>query len=228
MVRLRRGDCLKRLKELPDSCIDLIVMDPPYEQKGGSGAGAFGGKHRSYYDEISDMSNGISYEVLSECIRVLKKINMYIYCNKTQIKFYMDFFDAYDINFNLLCWHKTNPIPTTSNIYLRDTEYILFFREKGVKLYGSYATKKTWFLSSVNKKDKNLYNHPTVKPIEQARIFIENSSLKGDTVLDPYMGSGTIGVAAVELGRSFIGIELNKSYYKTSKSRIKSALEKLF
>ena len=140
----------------------------------------------------------------------------------------MDFFDAYDINFNLLCWHKTNPIPTTSNIYLRDTEYILFFREKGVKLYGSYATKKTWFLSSVNKKDKNLYNHPTVKPIEQARIFIENSSLKGDTVLDPYMGSGTIGVAAVELGRSFIGIELNKSYYKTSKSRIKSALEKLF
>lgn len=222
MIKLYRSDCLIKLKEIATSSVDLIIMDPPYLQRGGSGSGAFGGNNRQYYSELSPISNGIDKAVLDECIRVLKKVNLYVYCNKAQLLFYLSYFESLPkkTNFNLICWHKTNPIPATSNIYLRDTEYILFFREKGVPLYGSYSTKRTYFLSSVNRADKKLYNHPTVKPIDQLKTFIINSSKEGDLVLDPYMGTGTTGAACKELNRDFIGVEIDKAHFETAKRRI--------
>ena len=224
MIRLLHGDCYTRFKEIPDNSIDLIVMDPPYKQSGSAGAGCFGGNNVRYYYELEPMSDGISTDILDECVRVLKKVNIYVYCNKSQLLFYLSYFDNIDrdVNFNLLCWHKTNPIPATKNIYLRDTEYILFFREKGVPLRGTYATKKTYFVTPVNISDKKLYHHPTVKPIGQSEIFIQNSSDIGDTVLDPFMGTCTVGAACKKLGRNFIGIELDRAHFKTAKNRIKS------
>ena len=226
MIKLRHGNCMDILGKMDTGSVDLIVMDPPYKQDGGAGAGSFGGSQRGYYTQLSSMSEGISQDVLKECIRVLKRINIYIYCNKAQLKFYLDFFSSYPVSFNLLCWHKTNPIPATHNIYLRDTEYILFFRERGVPLYGSYETKHTYFITPVNKKDKKEWGHPTIKPIEQARIFIQNSSSEGDVILDPYMGTGTTGVAAVSLERSFIGVEKDSHWYSVAKNRIRTARDK--
>lgn len=226
-VDLRKGDCLELLKDIPDDSVDLIIIDPPYDftKSGGyySGGGAFGNKNRNYHNELSD-SNLVSdfdMTVLHEIKRILKKINLYIWCNKEQIKHYLDYFN--ECNMELICWHKTNPVPTCHNKYLSDTEYLLFFREKGVPIYGSYETKKKYYVTPVNKADKEKYNHPTVKPLEIIQNLILNSSNEGDTILDCFMGSGTTGAACVNTNRNFIGMELDEQYFKIAQDRINNA-----
>ena len=126
-------------------------------------------------------------------------------------------------NWNLLSWHKSNPIPACGNKYLTDTEFILFFREKGVKVYGSFDTKHTYYITPLNQKDKKKYGHPTCKPEEIVHNLIVNSSNIGETVLDCFMGSGTTGAVSVKLQRNFIGIELDEQYFKIAQERIHRA-----
>ena len=120
----------------------------------------------------------------------------------------------------MLTWHKTNPVPACGNKYLTDTEYILFFREKGVKIGGEYKTKFTYYVTPLNTADKKLYRHPTIKPVDILQNLIVNSSSPGDVVLDPFMGSGSTGIACNNTGRNFIGIEVDKGYFDTAKARI--------
>ena len=169
------------------------------------------------------MNSGIDNAILDELVRVMKKINIYIWCNKNQLRQCIDYFDDLGCATDLLTWHKTNPVPTCNNKYLSDTEYLLYFREKGVQIYGSYETKKKWYVSPTNKEDKKLYGHPTIKPVSILKNLIINSSKDGDTILDCFMGSGSTGVACVNTGREFIGIELDKKYYDTAFERIKQA-----
>lgn len=82
------------------------------------------------------------------------------------------------------------------------------------------ANLKTHYETPLNQKDKKLYGHPTVKPLEIVKNFIINSSCENDIVLDPYMGSGTTGVACKNLNRNFIGIELDEKYFEIAKKRI--------
>lgn len=215
---LRLGDCLEIMKTIPDNSIDLIVTDPPYLFDSDGGGGAFGSANQAYHNELSELKNGITNEVLAECVRVLKKVNIYVFCNKNQLYQYIDYFKDYNID--LLTWHKTNPIPTCNNKYLSDTEYILFFREKGVKVYGTFQTKRKWYLTPLNTADKKVWKHPTIKPLSIIENLITNSSIGGGIVLDPFMGSGTTGVACQNLGRNFIGIEINEEYYEIAKKRI--------
>lgn len=82
-------------------------------------------------------------------------------------------------------------------------------------------------MAPINQKDKKLYNHPTIKPVDLIERFIRVSSRPGDIILDPFMGSGTTGVAARNVTeRNFIGIEINPEYFITAKSRIDGVYEK--
>lgn len=151
----------------------------------------------------------------------MKKINIYIFCSQKQIIHLLDYFvTKRKCNYNLLTWHKTNPIPACGNKYLTDTEYILFFREKGVKIFGEFKTKFTYYVTPLNQKDKKQWGHPTIKPLSIIENFIVNSSVQDDLVLDCFMGSGTTGVAALKNNRNFIGIELDKLYYDIAVKRI--------
>lgn len=222
-MQLFCGDCLEILKNIPDSSVDLVVIDPPYEFKNGGGGGAFGSDKRKYHNEIEigELTKGFDTAVLDELVRVMRKVNIYIWCSKEQIKQYLDYFEDY--NMDLLTWHKTNPVPTCNNKYLSDTEYLLFFREKGVKVYGSYHTKRKFYVTQTNKKDKEKYKHPTVKPLEIMQNIITNSSREDDVVLDCFMGSGTTGEACVNTGRRFIGMEKEQKYFEIAKQRIDEA-----
>lgn len=232
MIDLRQGDCLELMKDIPDKSIDLVVIDPPYDfmskhyGKSYSEDGAFGSLGRTYHSELESNTiiTGINEDVLQELIRIMKKVNIYIWCSKEQILKYINFFKNY--NMDLLTWHKTNPIPTCSNKYLSDTEYILFFREKGVKIYGTYATKKKYYVTPTNKEDKKSYKHPTIKPVDIIENLIINSSKENDVVLDCFMGSGTTGVACMNTNRNFIGIELDEKYFEIAKERIEKAQNK--
>lgn len=125
-----------------------------------------------------------------------------------------------------MSWHKTNPIPACGNKYLTDTEFILFFREKGVKVYGAFDTKRTWYATPLNQSDKKKYGHPTVKPLSILENLVINSSQEGELIFDPFMGSGSMGEAAIKNGRRFIGIELDEGYFKIAQNRIEEAANK--
>ena len=172
---------------------------------------------------MSDIAFGIDYGILDELCRVLKKINIYIWCSKKQIPTLLNYFLEKGCFWDLFCWHKTNPIPTCNNTYLSDTEYCLFFKEAGTSVNndGSYETKSKYYISEINKKDKDLYDHPTTKPLEFVKNHIQNSTQAGDVVLDCFMGSGTTAVACKELGRHYIGFEIDKNYWQIAVDRVK-------
>lgn len=223
-MRIECRDCMEGMLELPDGSVDLIVTDPPYEFQTCHGGGAFGNAHREYHEGLEHISKGISKDVLEEMLRVMKVPNAYIWCNKAQVRAYLDFFEDAGCTYDILAWHKTNPVPTCNNKYLSDTEYCLYFR-KGAQLYGTYDTKRKYWVTELNTKDKELYDHPTVKPLPIIRQLVENSSLPEEIVLDPYMGSGTTGVACAMTGRKFIGFEIDPEYFKRAENRIRGAMK---
>ena len=222
---------------------DIYNLDTKLTKKSiVTGGGCFGTKQRDYYSEFSEtdvskqrqeyldyvdnnnntkfISEGISNEILKEFVRVMKKGNIYIFCNKNQLRQYFDFFDDLGWNLDLLVWNKTNCIPTINNTYLANLEYCVFARESGTPLYGSYETKSKCYTSSCNKKDKDLFLHPTIKPLPFIKNLIINSSQENQVVLDPFMGSGTTAVACKELNRQYIGFELNPKFYEIANDRL--------
>ena len=222
-VKLYQGDCLEVMKDILDKSIDLVITDPPYEIST-TGAGIYKQADKQYVKELSGMKDGFSKEVLDELCRVMKKINIYFFCSQKQIIPLLDYFvKEKKCNWNILSWHKTNPIPACGNKYLTDTEFILFFREKGVKVYGSFDTKRTWYATPLNQSDKKKYGHPTVKPLSILENLVINSSQEDEIVLDCFMGSGSTGVACINTNRNFIGIELDPTYFQIAKDRIEQA-----
>ena len=124
---------------------------------------------------------------------------------------------------NVLVWCKTNPTPATNDTWLPDLEYCLVFKQKGSPRYNDgYDIKSKYYVSPINKKDKELWGHPTIKPLELVERHIKHSTNEGDTVLDCFMGSGTTGVACRNLNRKFIGIEIEDNYFEIAKKRIET------
>lgn len=232
-------DCYEEIKHIPDDSIDLIIIDPPYEYVTG-GKNNFVAKrpfHSEMYSvakktyrqnddkiksrkEIEHLSYGIDYSILDELDRVMKKINIYIWCSKRQVGKILSHYESKGCNIDILTWHKDNVLPTANNTYLNDTEYCIFAREKGVKVFGNYETKNKYYVTHTNLKDKELYKHPTIKPLNIVKNLIINSSCENDIVLDCFCGSGTTCVAAKELNRKFVGMEINKEYCEIAKKRI--------
>jgi DNA modification methylase len=213
-------DCLEGMKRIPDGTIDLCVTDPPYliETQGG---GIYTQEDKQYVKELNDIKDGFRTEILDELCRVMKRINIYLFCSQKQIIPLTDYFvTKRGCNWNLLSWHKDNPVPACGNKYLTDTEYLLFFRQKGVKLYGNFDTKRTWFNTPLNQSDKKKWGHPTIKPLGIVRTLVFNSSEEGQTVLDPFMGSGTTAIACIKEKRHFIGFEKDETYWKKSVERV--------
>ena len=99
---------------------------------------------------------------------------------------------------------------------------MLFFRQKGVKLFGNFDTKKKYWLQEINMEDKEKWGHPTIKPLNIMRTLVFNSSKEGQTVLDPFMVSGTTAIACIKERRHFIGFELSKEYFDKAVRRIKA------
>lgn len=228
MTGLFNADCMEALYDIPSKSIDLVVTDPPYLIET-VGAGiykdpTFGASLIAKELTNAGLKDGFNSRVLDQLCRVMKQINCYIWCSQKQILPLLSYFvRGRGCNWNIICWHKTNPIPATGNKYLTDTEFCLFFREKGVRVHGSYDTKHTYYVTFKNTPDKHKYGHPTIKPLNIIKNLIINSSQPGDIVLDPFAGSGTTAVAAIELGRKYLCYEINPEYYETASRRIEDA-----
>lgn len=216
-------NCLDGLKNLPDNCVDLCITDPPYLfDARGSGFHKRGSSASSdYFDELGDngLAQGFQIDILKETERVLKATNTYVFCNKNLLLPILDFYK--DKNIDLLVWHKTNTLPIINNKYLSDLEYIVFARDKGVPLHiANTKVGSKVYTSVINVKDKNVWHHPTIKPLPLIERLVRNSSNEGDVVLDPFLGSGTTAVAALRNKRHYIGFEINSKYYEIATRRI--------
>ena len=229
---LECGDCFDLLKNIPNDYVDLIVTDPPYDIKTTGGGGTVN-KIKKLNKSLEDLKRNVDitggYDIErfnTEFIRVMKDINIYIWCNKKQLPEYFEFYvSKHNCKFDIICWHKTNALPTYSNKYLSDIEYLLYFHKgKGKCFPENYEDAKTYYIAPINHKDKKIWKHPTIKPLDLTEKVIKNSSRIGDIILDPFMGSGTTGVAALKNNRLFIGYELSEEYFDVAQSRINGLL----
>lgn len=119
---------------------------------------------------------------------------------------------------NILIWEKNNVTP--NRYYMQQAEYILLLRKGPARTINNPGTSNVLKVPNIIGRKV----HPTEKPVELMKILIENSSQPGDTVLDPFMGSGSTGVACIENDRRFIGIEIDKKYFDIANGRCKASM----
>lgn len=220
-----RGDCIDYLKNLKDNSIDLIVTDPPYKVTSRGNTGNTGGMLKKKIfsaGKVFTYNNIECTEYAPEFFRVLKDGgHCYVMTNHVNLIKMLNTFTNCGFHFiKCLIWDKRNKI--MGHYYMSQFEYIMFFRKgKGVKINNcgtsdilSFPNKKT--------KDENGKNlHDTEKNIDLMEVLINNSSKEGEIVLDPFMGIGSTGIAAVRNNRKFIGIEIDSKYYDIAMQRIK-------
>lgn len=222
-------DCYEGIKQIPSSSVNCIYTDVPYLYNNG-GEGSSNLSKRIFKTTTTLSSSGIDsgfdYSILSEFVRVLKKINCFIWCSKLQILDILNWFVSWSANsgrkitYEILVWAKTNPTPACNNVWLPDLEYCLYFRESGVPLNPGYSHKHKWYSSGLNVLDKKDFLHPTCKPVDCIKNHLAHTTQPGDLVLDPFLGSGSTCVACKELGRSYCGFEINPDFFKSAQDRL--------
>ena len=229
--KIENMDCLEYLKTIPDNFVDLIVTDPPYNvsQKNNINHGSL-----NVVKNFGDWDFGFDpLPVLKELKRVLKPNGqIYVFCSTKQIPLYIKQFENNWFMRNLLVWSKTNPAPRLSKTnFVFANEYIIYaINEKGKPSdstfnFNRHSEMKNIFItpslqSKERLKENNKAFHPTQKPLSILKKLIEISSNKGDVVLDCFMGVGSTAVACKELGRFFLGCELDKNYVREIKKRL--------
>lgn len=180
MIRLFNGNYKDYLKNIPDNSIDLIVTDPPYSFEG-SGGGFYSDKNeykRTYIDSLENL-NCLDFDpvqFLNSVKSKMKKMYVYVFCNKALIADYIQWAKDNECNYDVLVICKSNPIPAYDNHYLSDLEYIIVIREPG-----TYFSKeknidiyRKWFMTTCKKG-----LHPAEKPVELVKRFITVGSCEG-------------------------------------------------
>lgn len=217
---LYNKDCMDAFKDIADCSIDCVVTDPPYRCISGGNAQ----KENQPKGMLSKTDgklfkhNDIKPEVwFPEVYRVLKNGSQcYIMTNTLNMEKYLTL--AREIGFGLhsiLVWEKNNVTP--SRWYMKNGEFVLFLRKGKAKTINNVGSKMVHQFDNIIGSKV----HPTEKPVELMQLYIENSTSANETVLDPFMGSGSTGVAALKLGRKFIGFEIDEEYFKIAEGRIK-------
>lgn len=211
------GDCLKVMRKIPDKSVDLVFADPPYNFKT-AGCGMF--RNRSHLRRIK-ASFGVDYKpepLLNIVEKKLKVMHGYFWCSKDILRNYLNWAQDRGYGFNVLMWHKNNPIPINNNTFLPDTEYCVFIRGVGTT-FNQNLPKKLYRRYDITARQPN-HDHPTPKPLDLVSRYILISSKPGDVILDPYVGSGITCIAAESLGRKWIGIDDKPKYCRLSRRNI--------
>ena len=227
-MNLMLGDCLERMREIPDGSVDMILTDPPYEISNSVG-GMMGVGGRKFIEEIDGMGMAKSnFDVsgfLNHAFRLFKSKNHFNGCfflSLKQLNTYLTFAIENNLQYGLTYWHKSDPAPLCNFKYLNDVELCIYIKGVKSRIMGSYASKSLVYSSSTNRKDKVLFGHPTIKPVPLIEKYLTNHTLPDMVVFDPFMGSGTTGVACKNLNRKFIGIEKDEKYFQIARDRIEN------
>ena len=200
-MKLIHGDCLEEMKNIPDGSVDMVLTDPPYSFP----------TNFSTYQHFFNM-------FLDEVIRVTNKDgDVYVFCDEVFYAVLYPLFYSRFYSTKMIIWNKCRI--GKGGMWRRQFEVVLHARMRPAKLKsgdGDIVECKP-----IQGKDKQ---HQSQKPVELCEKLISKNSLLNGTVLDPFMGSGTTGVACKNLNRDFIGIELDETYFNIAKQRIENHL----
>jgi hypothetical protein len=210
---------------LPRGAAVEVATDPPYLLDIAQGnKGCF---EKSYAKLTSDRLQAISasFDIELEWIEWLRvgAKSVFCFCSNKQIVANMQAAESAGYSATLLCWHKYNSVPFSHGTWRQDAEWCVHAKLSGAPLNGG---------ADVKCKVKRMplctecSDHPTTKPLQLMEDYVFIGSNAGDTVLDPFMGSGTTGVAAIKLGRRFIGCEIEPKYFAIACERIANEHER--
>lgn len=242
-VHLYLGDCFSFLENItrthPDGIFDLIFVDPPYFLSNGGitcQAGRMVSVNKGDWDKSKspDENHEFNKTWLALCQKALKP-NGTIWVSGTSHVIHSIGFAMQQLGYKILndiAWVKPNPPPNLSCRYFTHATETILWAAKNIKsrhmfnyrrmceIAGGKQMKSVWPFLPPSNGEKEFGKHPTQKPIELLKRIILASSNEGDLVFDPFMGSGTTGCAAVELGRRFVGVELEQQYFNIAKERL--------
>lgn len=229
--KLYHGDCLEVMNGLLNLGVtfDSVITDPPYNISRENNFKTMGraGIDFGEWDKDFDLTSWIK-----SCEPLLKKGGNIVIFNDWKNMSYI--VNALEINGfeikDLIRWKKTNPMPRNRDRrFITDYEVAVWAVKKGGKwtfnrLSDTYERPEI-VCGITSKREKVNGGHPTQKPIEVMEWIIHRLSNEGDLILDPFMGSGTTGVACMNTNRKFIGIELDEKYFDISKERIAGGIK---
>jgi len=232
--KMYKEDCLEVMKKLETESIDLILTDPPYnlgnfmknrdtnlKQMRDNFFGSAGWDDMEFEDWEASMNT-----FLKESSRVIKHGgSMIVFMSIIKVETIKKLAENHGFYYKTTgIWHKTNPMPRNMNLhFVNSTEvWIYFTYKKRTGIFNNNGALFHDFIeTSVTSNGERKYGkHPTQKPELLMQHFIELLSNNGNWVLDPFMGSGTTGVASKKLGRNFIGVELDEIYFEIAKKRV--------
>jgi len=195
-VELHLGDCLEVMRSMPDKSVDAVITDPPY------GIG------------IAEWDMSIPVEALSEFIRISRGVVVWFGAAKKIVEQVISFSIPPE---RVMMW---SPSFTMS----KDNNNGIFYRYHPIYCWNLPLKSKTvkWDVFTDHTEVGNWWKHNCTKPVSLMNKLVQLGN-EGDTVLDPFMGSGTTGVACVQTGRNFIGIEIDPDYFAIAERRIKEA-----
>ncbi len=242
---LYRGDQLALMASLPDASFDCIWTDPPYFLSN-NGTTCVAGRRTTVNKGAWDRSHGIdedhafNLEWLSECYRLLTPAGT-IWVSGTQHVYFSVGMALQQIGYRLLndiVWEKPNPPPNLGcRCFTHSTEMLLWatkaskgsrdrytFNYKEMKkINGDRQMKNVWRIAAPGNNEKQHGKHPTQKPVALIEQCLRASTAPGDRVFDPFAGSATTGVAALNLGRRFVGCEIETSFARLGRKRLVAA-----
>lgn len=234
---LKLGDCLALLPVLADNSIDMVFMDPPYGYNFNNGdlasrwEAALGrGDYVPQRDNRPILNDGKEADQLFRCAtaevaRVLKPGGVLCCCcgggggpNPQCARWPLWIEKPLQLK-QVIVWDK-GPMGMGWH-YRRSYETVLVAHKKGAKCaWYDTSHRVENIIRHIRKIVPRQNQHPTVKPVALVSHFLRLHTREGDTVLDPFMGSGTTGVACLQMNRRFIGMELSPEFFQMAQERI--------
>ncbi len=247
--KIENGDSIEILKRIPDKSFDLVFADPPYNmQIGEKLTRPDDSKVDGVNDKWDQFSSFEHYDKFSkswlkECKRILKD-NGSMWVIGTYHNIFRLGYHIQNLNYwilNDVIWRKNNPMPNFKGTRFTNAHETLIWASKNKKsrytfnyqslkcLNDDLQMRSDWILPICNGKERLKKDgkkiHSTQKPEALLHRIILATTNKGDSIFDPFLGTGTTAVVAKKLGRKYFGVEKDKKYFQAAKQRINKTLE---
>lgn len=220
LASLSQQDAIDWLRSLPDASVDLLLTDPPYEslEKHRAVGSTTRLKHSkaSSNDWFRVFPNGRFEPLLEEAYRVLKRDrHFYLFCDQETLFVVKPVAEAVGFKFwKPLVWDK---VKLGMGYHYRARYELILFFEKGKRRLAD------WSIPDILAAPRVHRGYPTQKPVSLVEVLVRQSTDRGHLVADPFMGSGTTGVAAALQGRNFVGNDIAKNAVELSRERLLEA-----
>ena len=225
-IELLHGDCLELMKDIPVGIVDAIITDPPYNISRDNNFHTMGraGIDFGEWDKGFDLTTwiGIAQPTLK------KGGNIIIFNDWKNLSYIAESLESNGfIIKDLIRWKKTNAMPRNRDRrFITDYEVAIWAVKKGGK-WTFNRLSDTYEIPEITggltpRSEKLNGGHKTQKPIYVMEWLLERLTEVDDIILDPFMGSGSTGIACKNLNRSFIGTELDENYFNMAKERIEN------